>query len=185
MIPTRVALIQSWVGTIESRGRNGPVLGLGGSVSGGNGSVSDGNGWLRLGFALKEVGGVGDVEDGEVEAGARIALLSDLHLFGNVFGAGARKVFYHTNADVGSEDDGEEAEFVHVEDEHAVLLSLLVNAVETGFVDKVGNGLVGHECAGGQRGDGGEVELPGVAVAADEEPALVYYEGCGSVRLFQ
>src|SRR6185369_10812196 len=67
----------------------------------------------------------------------------------------------------------------------AEFLPLLVDAVKIGFVDQVGDGLVGQESAGGQRGDGGEIELAGVAAAADQEPSLIDDQGSGGITLIQ
>ena len=53
---------------------------------------------------------------------------------------------------------------IHIHDEHAVFLALLVDAVEIFLVNQVGDGLVGHVSAGGQRGDGGQIELAAIAL---------------------
>src|SRR5258708_36294354 len=78
-----------------------------------------------------------------------------------------------------------QAKLIHVLDVHAEFFALLIDAVESGFVDEVGDSLVGHERAGRQRSDGGQVELPAVAQMGDEKSALVYDQRGSGVALLE
>jgi len=96
-----------------------------------------------------------------------------LELERDAFDGRGGEVFDGADADLGLEHHEQEAVFIHAGDEHAELLALLIDAVEVGFVDQPGDGLVGHEGAGSQGGHGGEVELLRVPLAGDEKTAFV------------
>jgi len=81
------------------------------------------------------------------------------------------------------EDDDEEGLVFDGLNEEAETFALLVVAVELGFLDEAGDRLVGHEGAGGQGGDGGQVKLAGVSATADEKPGDVDDEGGGGSGL--
>ena len=71
--------------------------------------------------------------------------------------------------------------FIHIDDEHAGFLALLVDGIEIGFVDQAGNGLVGHERTRGQRADGRQVHAGGIALVRDKEAAFVYDQRGGRI----
>src|SRR6266478_3496388 len=142
-------------------------------------ALADAAGAFFLFDGVEDVGGVGDIEDGEVQAAIGVAFVGGLKLAGDA-GAGAKgKVFDGADADFDGEDGNEQAVFIHVQDEDAEFFALLINAVEILLMNKVGNGLVGEIGAGSEGGDGGEVELLGLAEVGDEEAALVNDERGG------
>ena len=110
---------------------------------------------------------------GEIKAAIGIALLRSLQLLGNRFPRRTGMVFHGAHADLGPENHLEQAVLINVRHQHAVLLPLLIDAVEIGFVDEICDGLVGQVSAGSQGCDGREIELPGVALVGDKKPALV------------
>jgi cold shock CspA family protein len=125
-------------------------------------------------FPAKERPGVGDVKHGEVHAGIRRTFFGDFQLASEVFDRTGGKIFNHADTGLGFENDNEKGMFVHVSDVDTEIFTLLVNAVEIGFLDEAGNGLIGHERTGGEGGNGGEVEFTRVTIMGDEKTALVY-----------
>ena len=91
----------------------------------------------RSGLALKDFAGVGEVEFGEVEAGAGLAFLGDLKLQGDALDGGGGEVLDGADAHLGFEDDEQQAVFIHAGSEQAEFLALLVDAVEVGFVEGI------------------------------------------------
>jgi hypothetical protein len=138
-----------------------------------------------MSFPLKEVAGIGDVEDGEIQPTAGITFLRHLQLGGDAASRWCGEIFHHAHAEISTEDHNQHAMFINFHDEHAVLLALLVNAVEVILMHQVGDRLVGHEGARRERGNRGKIELARLAVAADEEAALVYDQRRGRAGLGQ
>ena len=134
-------------------------------------------------LAFEDFAGVGEVENREVQTFGRIAIVRRLELVFDFFGGGGGEVFDGADADAGLEDDDEHAMVVDGEGEHAEFFAVLVDAVEIGFVDEVGDGLVGHVGAGGERGDGGEIKLAIVTVLGDQKPALIDHQRRGGIAL--
>src|SRR5205814_2035794 len=89
------------------------------------------------------------------------------------------------DADLGLENDGQQAKFIDATYKHAESFSLLINAVKMRFVNQIRDGLVGQVRARGQRGNGGEVETAGIALAADEKTAFINNQRCGGIGLLQ
>src|SRR6185312_4109214 len=81
-------------------------------------------------FAAEEFAGVGDVEDGEVEAAVWIAFLGGLELPRDARDRADGEIFHRSHADERAEDHHQHAVFIHVEDQHAELFALLIDAVE-------------------------------------------------------
>lgn len=92
------------------------------------------------------------------------------------------KIFHDADAGLRFEDDDEQAMFIHIDDEEAEFFALLINAVEIGFVDEAGDGLIGQKCAGAQRGDSGQVKIARVALMRDEKSAFVNDERRRRIR---
>jgi hypothetical protein len=127
---------------------------------------------LKL-FLAEHAFAVGDIEDGQIETCTGRAVLCDGHLARDAFDGGGSVIFHHAHAGLGFEDHDEHAVVVNVDDEKAEFFTLLVNAVEIGFIHQTGDGLVGHERAGRERGDGGQIEVTRIALMRDEKAALV------------
>ena len=139
-----------------------------------------------LRFALLEnSAGVGEVQHGKVQTAAGVAFLGGTHLCGDLFGGRCGEVFHYTDANGGFEDDDQEAVLVDTDDKHAEFFALLINAVEVGFVNEVGDGLVGHVGAGSEGGDGGQIELARIALSRDEETAFIDDQGRCGIALFE
>ncbi len=136
-------------------------------------SGAPGNIGSNLFFPAKEISGVSHVENRQIQALARLAFRRDGELAGDAFDGGGGEIFDDAHAGLGFEDHHQHAMFINVDDEQAEFVALLVNAVEIRLIDQAGDGLVGQERAGGQRGDGGQVEVMPAAVMRDEKAALV------------
>jgi hypothetical protein len=142
--------------------------------------VLGGRRWFFAAFG-EHVGGVGEVKDGEVDAFVRRAGASDLELAGDLGDGAHGVVFDGADADLGIEDDDEQAMFVDIVHEETVILALLVDAGEVGFADEAGDALGGGVSGGGESAEGGGIERPGIAAFADDEAAFIEDEGGGGL----
>jgi hypothetical protein len=124
-------------------------------------------------FFAEEGAGIGDIEFGEVHSRSGRALFCEMKLAGEIFNGTGGKILDDANAGLRFENRHEQSVFIHIVDEQAEIFSLLVNAVEIRLLDQTGDGLVGHERAGGQGRDGGEVKIGCLALAGDKKSALV------------
>ena len=116
---------------------------------------------------------VGNVERREVDAFAGRVFSGDFELMRDEFNRIGSMVFHHTQSRRGFENHDEHAMFVHIGDEEAEIFALLIGAAEVLFVDEAGDGLIGHESAGCQRADAGQVKSTDITLLRDQESALV------------
>jgi hypothetical protein len=144
---------------------------------GGNGSAAATAAEVRRresrGFFAEQRRGIGHVRQRKVQSGLGCAVAGLLHLLGDLFDGGIGVVFDRSYADLRPEDDGQEAELIDVDDEHAELVPLLIDAAEVGFRHQTGDALRGGERRGGQGREGRGVELFGVARLRDQETAFI------------
>ena len=116
---------------------------------------------------------VGNIERREVDTFAGRAFSGDFELARDEFDRIDGVVFHHTQSGRGFKNHDEHAMFIHISDEEAEIFALLVSATKVLFVDEVGDGLVGHESAGCQRADAGQIKSSHVTLLRDKESALV------------
>ena len=135
------------------------------------------SGWGRCFAAFGEhVGGVGEIEDGEVDPFVGGPGAGDLELAGDLGDRAHGVVFDGPDADLGVEDHDQEAVLIDVVDEEAVILALLINAGEIGFADQAGDALSGGVGGGSEGTEGGGVECPGITAFGDDESAFIENE---------
>jgi hypothetical protein len=128
--------------------------------------------WIFGSFG-KEIGRVGEIQDGEINAvvgrsgGGNLKLLSDLadRAHGIVFDG--------TDADLGVEDDDEETMLIDVAHEQAVILALLIDVREVGFSDETGDALGGGIGGGSESAEGGGIKGPAIAGFADDKASFI------------
>src|SRR6266436_2543079 len=96
---------------------------------------------LRRGLAVcsrllpEHHAGIGEIEHGKIKTSGGVTLLRSLKLLRDKFGGGNREVFHCADAQMRLEDHCQEAKLVHVLDVHAELFALLIDTIESGFVD--------------------------------------------------
>jgi hypothetical protein len=111
--------------------------------------------------------------------------VSDLDLLGDLSDGGHGVVFDGADADLCVEDDDEEAIFVDVTDEQAVIFALLIDAGEVGFADEAGDALGGGVGGCGEGAEGGGIEGASIAGFADDEAAFIEDEGGGGFAFLE
>src|SRR5437870_4265189 len=86
------------------------------------------------GFFCEYIAGVSEIEHGQIQTTAGIAVLGALELGSDALDRGGGKVLDGADTELGFENNHQHAAFVHGHDEHAEFLPLLIDAVEVGFV---------------------------------------------------
>lgn len=128
---------------------------------------------------------VSDIQHGQIQAVVGIAFVGDDELRGGAADGGRGKVFNRTDCDLRFKNHNQQCLLVHTRAKDAVFLTLLINTAEIFLVDKVGDGLIREICAGGKRGNRGQVEFFRLAFMRDEKAAVVNEEGGARAGCFQ